>query len=209
MTNKKFDIIEFLQTRPFSWSAKSSFDWDKEQWYQKYILGIKQPDSPELLFGKKFADSCEIRKPLAPVTLLSVVEHEFRFRLGDIPIIGYADTFEKKTKDHTGEFKTGVKIWDQKRVDNHGQISLYALGNYLLEKIKPEKCRFFLEWIPTRKVPRKNNDYSGFDYDIDFRDIEPMVIHFETKRTTRQVLEFGVEIKNTLREMEQYVRNHA
>lgn len=206
--NKKFDIIEFLQTRPFSWSAMSSWDWDKEQWYQKYMLGIKSPDSPELLFGKKFADSCEIRRPLAPVTLLSVVEHEFRFRLGDVPMIGYADTFDKETRNHTGEFKTGVKPWDQKRVDQHGQITMYALGNYLITKRKPEECTFFLEWIPTMKVPRKNNDYSGFDYDIAFRDKVPTPVHFETKRTTREALEFGVRVKNMLREMELYVRNH-
>jgi len=203
------NLKQFFKTRPLSWSAISSFEYDKEQWYQNYIAGIKQPASPEMIFGKKFADSCEALKPLAPVTLLSKMEQPFNFVFNGIAMVGYADTFDDINKNHTGEYKTGVKPWDQKRVDAHGQITMYAMGNLITNKMQPEKCRFFLEWIPTKKVPRENGDYSGFDYDIEFADKPPKVINFTTVRTMKDIVEFGVRINKTVAEMQKYVDKHS
>ena len=209
MVNKKFKIIDFVQERPLSWSAISSFEYDPEQWYQKYYMGIAQPSSPEMEFGKTFADACEVRKPLAPVTMLSKMEHEFKFMFGEIPMIGYADTHEEETRDETGEYKTGVKPWDQKRVDTHGQVDMYALGNWVLHKMKPQDCKFWLEWIPTMRIAQGNGAYRSSDYKIAFASNPPQVHHFDTKRSMRDVLQFGVRVQNTLQEMESYVRNHA
>lgn len=207
MVNKKFKIIDFLQTRPLSWSAIGSFVWDKEQWYTKYILGLEQLQTPELIFGKKFADSCEAKKPLSPVTILSKMEHELLFNIGDIPMIFYSDTFDDVTLRETGEYKTGVKKWDKKRVDEHGQITLGALGNFIVNKVKPEECNLWLEWMPTQKIPKANGDYKGFDYEIDFIDPKD-VRRFNTRRTTRDVLMFGVYVKQVVKEMQEYVRAH-
>lgn len=197
---KTFDIHTFLKTRPLSWSAMSSFEYDPEQWFQAYPMGIKQPTSPEMAFGSVFGKSAEIGKPLAPVTLLAKMEHPFAFMFGKIPMIGYADTFDPVFKSHIGEYKTGVKEWTQKRVDEHGQITFYALGNYTLDKVRPEDCAFFLEWIPTKKVWAKN----GLSYGIAFRDTPPMPIHFDTKRTMKDLLQFGQRINRTVKEMEIY-----
>lgn len=209
MSNKTFDIYKFLEKRPLSWSALSSFDYDKEQWYQNYIMKVPVSPNPEMLFGSKFAHSCEIRKPLAPVTLLSKMEQKFEVKFGKIHMIGYADTFKHTSKRETGEYKTGVKAWDKKRVDKHGQITMYALMNYLQSRMRPDDCKFWLEWIPTKKVHRENGDYSGFDYVIAFRDDSPVPMHFDTKRTMKEVLEFGSYINAQVKEMELYVRNHA
>jgi len=198
MSNKTFNIKDFLKKRPLSWSAISSFEYDPEQWYNNYFLGKRQDPSAEMLFGGKFANSCEARKPLAPVTLLSKMEHGFKVVFNGIPLIGFADTYDEAGRKHIGEYKTGVKAWDQKRVDEHGQITMYALMNYVSHKIRPEDCRFFLEWIPTCKLG---------DYSIDF--VQPIKVHkFETKRTMKDVLEFGARINKTVVAMENYVRNH-
>ena len=194
------------RSRPYSWSQHSSFLFSPEQWHDKYILGIEQPDSPELIFGKTFADSCEARTPLAPVTLLSKVEHPFEALLDGIPLVGYADTLDDTTMRHTGEYKTGVKPWDKKRVDAHGQITLYCLMNYLTNKVRPEETRLFLEWVPTKRVPKHNGDMMGFDYDIEFASEPPEVLHFETERTLVQTLEFALEIKRTRAAMESYAQ---
>ena len=191
-----------FKTRPLSWSQLSSFAWDKEQWYDRYILGNKSPDTPELIFGKIFANSCEIRQPLAPVTLLKEMEKAFKVAFAGIHLTGFADTYKKTI---IGEYKTGAKPWDQKRVDTHGQITMYALMNYITYKIKPDDCIFFLEWIPTEKVPRNNGDFSGFDYDIKFQ--QPIrVEHFKTKRTMKDILEFGQYIIKTVKEMEEFAK---
>lgn len=189
-------IKKFIKDRPLSWSAISSFEYDPEQWYQNYYLGIKTPPTPEMIFGKKFADSCEAGKPLAPVTLLSKMEQGFKVVFGDIPLIGFADTFDHIGKKKIGEYKTGIKAWDQKRVDEHGQITMYALMNYISSRIKPEDTKFFLEWIPTKKMG---------DYSIEFAHNPPQVIHFKTKRTMKDILEFGARINSTVQKMEDYI----
>lgn len=196
--NKTFDIYKFCEKRPMSWSAISSFEWDPEQWYENYIIGKKMVMTAELTFGAKFASACEKRKPPAKVTMLSKMEQGFKVKFGKLWLTGFADTFDKVGKKKIGEYKTGVKAWDQKRVDEHGQITMYALMNYLVSKIKPQDTRFFLEWIPTRKLG---------DYTIDFvRPIE--VHHFDTKRTMKDMLDFGERINKTALKMQEYVRNH-
>lgn len=188
----------FDKTRSLSWSAISSFMYDKEQWYRKYVLGQPDPASKEMIFGKLFADSCENGEPLAPVTILCEVEKKFEIVFNKIPMIGYADTYCKKTKKVIGEYKTGKKAWDQKRVDDHGQITLYALFNYITYKVKPEDCEFFLEWIPTEEHG---------DFSINFK--KPIKVHhFKTKRTMQDILNFGMTINRIYKEMENYCENH-
>jgi len=203
MKNKEFDIKEFLQTRPLSWSAISSFEWDKEQWYQSYIMRAPFIASPEMEFGKKFADSCEVGKPMAPVTMLSKMEQKFNVVFNGIPLVGYADTFDDVTKRETGEYKTGVKKWDQKRVDGHGQITMYALMNFITNGAKPDECKFFLEWIPTTRTA--NGDFS-----VTIALKQPVKVHkFYTKKTMADILLFGVLINKVVLEMQKYVRAHA
>lgn len=181
--------------RPLSWSQISCFEWNKDDWYKRYILNEKTDPSAELIFGKHFADSCEKKTPLAPVTLLSKVEQPFNVVFNGIPMVGYADTFCEVTKKKIGEYKTGKKKWDQKRADGHGQITMYALMNYITNKIRPEECEFFIEWIPTVQLG---------DFSIDFT--EPIqVIHIKTKRTMKDILDFGARINNTIKEMGLYL----
>lgn len=198
MPNKNFKISEFLKNRPLSWSALSSFEYDPEQWYQNYFLGKKPDPSKEMQFGSRFAKSCENREPLAPVTMLCKMEQPFKIVFNQIPLIGFADSFCENSKKGFIEYKTGKKAWTQERADGHGQITMYALMNYVTNKVTPEECTFVLEWIPT--IERG-------DFTIDF--VRPIKVHsFNTKRTTSDILHFGARINKTIKEMEIYVRNH-
>lgn len=188
----------FDKKRALSWSAISSFEYDKEEWYRKYVLGIKPEDNKEMAFGRKFAQSIESGKPLAPVLTLSAVEHPFQVSFNGIPLIGYADSFCDKTFKKLEEYKTGKKIWDQKRADEHRQIDMYLLMNLITNKIRPEDVECAITWIPTQE----NGDFS-----ISF--VEPIRVHrFVTKRTTAQVLKFGAYIKNIYKDMELYAATH-
>jgi hypothetical protein len=199
--------------RPMSYSQFSTWEYSdakkngKEEWYKKYIKNIQPPSSPELKFGKIFADSIEAGKPLAPVTILSKVEHKFEIMIaGNIKLVGYADTVNKETLKEIGEFKTGAAAWTQEKVDEHRQITLYALFNFITNKVKAEKCKFFLEWVPTKKVEQTNGDFSGDDYRIEF--VQPIKVHrFNTKRTTHDLVDCIKYIVRTRREMEAYARS--
>lgn len=186
----------FDRKRPLSWTAISSFEYDPEQWYDKYVLLKAPPVSKEMHFGKLFADSCEAGKPLAPVTLYSRVEYELKATFNGVPLIGFIDTYEPHVK--LGEFKTGKKAWDQKRADGHGQIDMYLLMLYIIHKVKPEEIHCQIQWIPTKE---------DGDFSISF--VDPGKVHtFVTKRTMTDVLRFGQRINESIKAMEQYCLNH-
>lgn len=210
MTLATKEQIAAWKKRPFSWSQLSAWEYSPEEWFARYVLGIPERETPELIFGKKFADAAELRKPLAPITLLEKMEKPLSAKLGTLELVGYADTHGKKGSDGEpgcffGEYKTGVKPWDQKRVDEHGQLTMYALMHYLEEAVKPEEMRFFLEWVPTVRVDRHNGDMQGFDYDIEFASNPPEVVPFETKRTMLEVMQFASRVKAARKAMKEYV----
>jgi len=182
-----------FKDRPLSWSAISSFYYNPEDWYDKYILNIKGKTTPEMEFGKLFAKSCEERKPLAPVTLYSITEHPLKVDFGGIPLIGYLDTYEpvKAFIDH----KTGAKKWDSKRANEHGQLKMYSLMLYLLYKVKPEDLQVGIEWVQTQK---KDNIVTL---------VEPIIVHrFDVKITMADILKFGNYIKVTVDKMQRYAQ---
>lgn len=194
-------IKQFLKTRPLSWSALSSFEYDAEQWFKRYILGEQEPPSKEMEFGSKIGKRIETDPTYLPcVPRLSKMEHGFNVVFNGIPLVGYADTFCTDTNKKLGEFKTGKKAWNQKRVDGHGQLDMYLLMHYITHKIKPEEVEIFLVWLPTQE----NGDFS-----ISFVEpIEKNVKIFKTKRTMKDILAFGARINKTVQAMQDYVDNH-
>ncbi len=200
----------FFKIRPLSYSQLSTFWWNKDDWYRRYVLKEKQEETPELAFGKLMALSIENGSQLAPVTILSVCEQEFKFTFNGIPCIGYADTFNPSTCRQLGEFKTGVKKWDQKRVDEHKQLDFYCLGNYIINKVKPEEVDIFLEWVPTKKTSHRTSGLSKkSDYNIAFTTDPPIVNHFNTKRTMKDIVSLGILIKKTIKEMGSYAQSRS
>lgn len=214
---------EFDLKRPLSWSSKSSWDWDREEWFFKYIVHgkcIREPESfcvvvgaysdacpqvkttKEMEFGKALAKSIEDGTCPYPDLMRHLTgkkEHPFKVMFGKIPLVGYADDFDQETFKRLEEVKTGKKAWDQKRVDGHGQIDMYLLMNLIANKIKPEEVACRLHWLPTQE----NGDFS-----ISF--IEPVqVITFPTKRTMKDILNFGMRLNKTYTEMQEYVKAHA
>lgn len=195
--------VQKLKDRPLSWSNLSSWEWDKKEWAKKYLDGIEQVPGPELIWGKFLADSiengtCEV--PGLLDMLESTKEFEFKCKLGKIELIGYADAFCDKTFKILHEVKSGVKLFDQKRVDDMGQITMYLLMNFIINKVKPEDVDVTIFWVPTEKNEMDNGDFSGHDYNIKF--IEPIVVRkFKTKRTLQDIIQFGAYIKKTHKEM--------
>lgn len=217
--------ITFDKERPLSWSALSSFEYDREQWWEKYCLHAKctrepqSPDdppafcvisnkldrqcpvirtTPEMRFGKAFADSVEAGNPLVPVIVQSSVEHPFKAKFGKIELVGYGDSFCSFTRRLLEEYKTGRKEWTQKRADEHGQFDMYLLILWLSEKINPAEVKCRLHWIPT---------VQNADLSIAFK--QPIVpIIFNTKRTMTHILKFGARINRVYKEMEEYAKKH-
>lgn len=192
----------FDHDRPLSWSAISSFEWDKEEWYRKYVLGIKDPPNAEMIFGSRVGAKLASDPDFLPaVPRLSCYEFPFKCDYNGIPLIGYADSFDDLTCRALYEYKTGVKIWDQKRADSHGQIDMYLLQNYKMHGIRPEEVDAAIVWIPTKRI-----EDGDFKIRIVFDDSKIITL-FRTKRTMVDILRFGARINKTYGEMEEYCEN--
>lgn len=181
--------------RPLSWSAISSFEYSPEQWYSKYILNTPPEDNLAMAFGKKFAKSVEDRKPLVPVTIYKEVEYPLKVVFNGIPMVGFIDTYEPHTAMR--EYKTARTLWTQKKCNEHGQLSMYALMLYITHKVKPEDLTIHLDCIQT---------VEDGDFKLSFLDNK--VHSFEVKLTMKDILLFGSRIMKTVKEMEEFVKNH-
>lgn len=185
--------------RPLSWSAISSFRYDPEQWHKKYILGEKQGENATMTFGKLVGERLA-REPgyLPQIERLEggIYEYELRFKIANIPIIGFIDFLHLPTKN-LKEFKTG-KSWDKEKADNHDQLKLYALGLLTQDSIRPEELHIELISLETE---------ARGDFTMTFvKNMKP-VIHV-VKLTTRDVLIFGAQIIKTVKEMKAYADSY-
>lgn len=194
------DTPIFSVDRPLSWSALSSFEYDPAQWHRKYVLGYPSPDTPYTLFGKTVGERLATDPLFLPqVPRHSIFEHPLRATIADLPIIGYIDSYEPPSDSATpafAEYKTGKKMWNQKRVDEHGQITMYYLMLYLTENIAPDELECALHWLPTKDTG---------DFSVSLID-EKRVESFHTTRTLRELLEFGTYIHKKHKEMLAYAK---
>lgn len=191
------------RARDLSWSQISSFEYDPDQWYRRYFEKEEQFETEEMKFGKEIGEKLANDPEFLPeVPRHSKFEHGFRVMFDGIPLVGYADSFCSITKKKLLEYKTGVKAWDQKRADEHGQIDMYLLMHYITEKIKPEEVKCEIVWLPTE---RKEDG----DFQVTIKLVEPIVPQaFKTKRTMADILRFGARIKQVYKEMELYAKYH-
>ena len=197
--------LDKFNSRPLSWSSISSWEYDQEKWAKKYLEGAEEAPSHEMIFGSKIGKKLETDPTFLPqVPRHSKMEHAFNVSLSGVLLVGYADTFCDQTFKKLSEFKTGVKKWDQKRVDTHGQLDMYLLMNYITNKIKPEEVEVSLVWMPTQKEESGN-----FEVKISFVEpIEENIQIFTTKRTMVDILKFANRIKKVYNEMQQYALNY-
>lgn len=222
--------------RSFSWSAISSFEWNREEWWLKYVLhqkctyesaekgtiafcvvaGFADPHCPvvkktiELAFGSMVDKRIETDKKYIPkLVRYPIMQHKMRCEFHGIPLVGIADTYREPApmtvrkfghKPALRDYKTGRKKWDQKRANETGQLKMYALMLWILWKIRPEDCEFWIDWLPTHIVD------GGIAFiETDHKKLMPR--SFKVKLTMTEVLKFGQHVVDTYNEMQQYAMN--
>ncbi len=196
----KDTIIEKWAKRPYSWSQHSSVrDWDKEEWYQSYILGVRKPGNKRMDFGSAVGKRIESDPTYIPqLPRGGIMEYGINVMMGDVELVGYMDQYFEEEK-RIEEYKTSSRDgWTQKKVDSHNQLDFYLLLLLLKHNIKPEDVTISLHHLHTCETG---------DFSIGF--CKPFTIDtYITKRTTEQVLRFGAEIINQRKEMLEYILNH-
>lgn len=187
------------KTRPLSWSAISSFEYDPEQWYRKYVLNEVQPSNPAMEFGKVIGEKLATDPSFLPIVpRYKHFEKKLEGKIGEILLLGYLDSFDPDGK-HILEYKTSsnAKKWTKKSVMEHGQLDFYYLLCWLNYQIPPENIKCHLVYIPVEE---------GNDFAMKLS-TRPCQV-FEVKKTVQDILKFGAYIKKVYNEMIRYAEEH-
>ena len=192
--------LDKLHSKPLSWSAISSYEYDKEQWAKKYLEGVTTPASPQMLFGNVVGNKLAKDPTYLPVVLrYDAFEPCLTATLDGIPLIGYFDSLDTK-EYHFYEYKTSSNKdkWTHKSANLHGQILFYLTLIYLNTKRLPEMIKIKLFYIP---VISDDNFKLGVN--------ESGIQSFEIKHTTTEMLKFMKKIKKIYKAMENMAKNKA
>lgn len=156
--------------------------------------------SREMQFGSLIDKALQLDPTFLPhVPRYTHMQYELRTKFGAIPLVGYPDGLELIPKKRTlADYKTGKAPWTQKKADEAGQLTMYLLLLWIIEKIPPEEFECMIHWLPTKD----NGDFSiSLVDDTDLRT-------FYTSRTMVDILRFGQRINATYKAMEEYCKNH-
>ena len=181
----------------FSYLSWSKFDlWQKSKssFIKRYIYG-ESLDNKYLRFGKKIAEGLEDRDTKTKSECVNWArqvipcpkerEKEYFVNIEGVPIYGKLDGQD------TGiihEYKTGKNKWTQKMVDNHGQLTFYAMMMWKKTGKLPDKI--FLYWLQT---------YEDENGEMKLAKLDPVI--FQTKRTITDIAMIIPKIKRTWKEI--------
>jgi hypothetical protein len=194
--------VQKLKSKPLSWSAMSSWFYDKDQWAKKYLDGIETPPNKEMLFGNVIGQKLASDQSFLPqVPRYKQFEKELRSKIGDIELIGFLDSF-CPNKKYFHEYKTSSnqKKWTQKSCEEHGQLDFYFFLLWLNYGKLPEEINCMLHYIPV-------GENGQFEMELQVSEINP-VKSFKVKKTVKDILKFGNEIKKVYKEMEKFAKQY-
>lgn len=185
--------------RPLSWSAISSFVYNKEEFFDKYVLGKKPESNNKMLFGNEIgARLSSDPKFLPEISRYKIYEKCLTAKLGDISLIGFLDNYDPKTHAFH-EFKTSSSTtrWTEKSAKEHGQLLFYKFLLYKNYGIDPSKIKCTLFYIPVEETGDFSMKLSN----------EP-IQSFEVEHSITDIIKFAGYIKKTYEEMADYVKKH-
>ena len=162
---RKADMVK-LPKAYLSYSAWYSWNKNKNQFRKRYYENEPSYETRETIFGKKIAEMLEQKKDdpiLSKIPRGKKSEFEIKTVIRGIPVLGYLDSFTKKTGS-IFENKTGRIPWDQKRVDDHDQLPFYAMC--VKEKFGYYDPYVLLSWLETMLVERRET-IGGIDFTND------------------------------------------
>ena len=193
------DLMSESTFPTITWSSMNAFlEYDKEKWYRNYVLGIRDEPNNAMKIGIEVGERI-VSDPTFIPTLErpEIFEHNLKATLEHVPIRGHLDGSYPNLPG-IDEFKTSTNKdrWSQEKVDTWGQITFYCLLYYLNFKIPPEKLQLRLWSIPIA-------EHGDFSYTVGI----PTV--YTTKRTLADILKFGVLIKQTHKEMSDFIHNKS
>jgi len=216
-----------FQNRPLSYSQLSCWEYSKEEWMNRYILGIRSPMNATMEAGTRIGDAigtdnCPLKTAQSKphyVQPSGVKEFKLSAKLGDIHLIGYADHFDPVARVlHENKTSTNKSRWSQPKANAHGQLTMYALILFLTHNITPEDVQMYLNFIPTQRRLVPKPEYSDVpDWALDEHICDEVVElpdpvvwkQYPTTRTAGDITAYVDYIHETVKAMQEYVDNRV
>lgn len=193
------DLNQQLRFPTLSWSSIHSFtEYDKDLWYESYVLGNRTPPNKAMTIGIEVGERITQDPTFLPtIERPDIFEYDFDgiVDFDGIALRGHVDGYFYKDSIGQDEYKTSLNKnrWTQRLVDFHGQITMYCLLRWLKFKIPPDSLRLRLYAIPITEHP-----------DFSYTAGEPQCFH--TTRTMLDLVRFGKFIKDTHAQMQLFVK---
>lgn len=184
-----------------SWSSIECWRQNKYEFQRRYYENMRQSyASPEMLFGSEVGRLLENNDPtLTHIPRGTHPEYRIDTHLEGVPVLCFLDSFTPETKSII-EYKTSRVGWDKKRVDNHGQLLMYACA--VREEFGGYDPLIHLVWLETEKV--EVMDTTGpFHTPHDVVRLTGRVETFKRKVTDDELDTFEEELVETALEIEE------
>ena len=203
MTNTKNpfterDLTAQLLFPTISWSSINTFtEYDKDLWYDSYVLGNRTPPNPQMEVGIRLGERWATDPTFLPeVERPEIFEPNLTATIDSITLTGHLDGLHLTKKKKLQELKTtsSKTKWTTKSVREWGQITCYAYLIYKNYGIRPEDLEMELIYIPVAPSGDFTYEQSG----------PPVII--PTERNMLDLVRFGKFIKDTHKEMTLFVK---
>lgn len=193
----KNKYIDILHSKNLSPSSINSFLWNKDQWFDTYILGNFQK-SKEMTFGTMI----DLRIQNDPTFLPHLPRYEFMqaeltYKLGDIKLKGKPDGFNLTKSKELYDFKTGRNPWTLEKAQDSVQLKFYLLLLYLNKQIVPEEFTCGIHYLETKE----SDDFKSVEFVK-----EDNIQTFSVKYTLTDMLKLIIFIKDIYKQMELYCK---
>lgn len=151
---------KYLLPKPhLSWSSINCWMTNPERFRKEYFENSEKLDTKYLRFGKgvaKLIEEGKHKELLPDLMVYDTPEFEVRCEIFGVPMLAFVDSYDSKNNVFL-EYKTGKHPWDQRKVQKHDQLTLYATMLKHLTGKMPEYCD--LIWIETQDGPVQVEDF--------------------------------------------------
>ncbi len=151
---------KYLLPKPhLSWSSINCWMTNPERFRKEYFENSEKLDTKYLRFGKgvaKLIEEGKHKELLPDLMVYDTPEYEMRCEIMGVPMLAFVDSYDSKNNVFL-EYKTGKNPWDQRKVQKHDQLTLYATMLKAITGKMPEYCD--LIWIETKEGAVEVNDF--------------------------------------------------
>ena len=180
---------------------------DPIAYQKKYFIGIPDPPSPFLEFGKQFAKDIEdyaagvqrdynFPEGFLDMTLIYPhVEYKLEHDFGDFKMLGFIDNMSKDY-ELVVDFKTGTQHWSTERLKQSLQMQTYSLILWKQFGVIPTSVISYWKTKLKGKTLSWTGEYESYMYVFDLKELEDTEVRI--RKAAKEISEAYERYQNSV-----------